>query len=168
MSPSEIKTYIKLLKLKETRIGPLIKETNIASSKIYDVIERLIKKGLVSYKLVQSTKIFKASHPKYLKFLIEERKKELDEDNKELEKYLESLDVDSNVEGDGRVEFFEGMKAVRQAHNILFSMADEFSVLKYFFPYEKLTEEQNLFYKKLWLDHKDLNLQSRGISTSEV
>ncbi len=162
LSSSESKVYLGLLKLGECRVGKIIEETEIASSKIYDVISKLVKKGLVSYKIKEKTKYFRSSHPKYIQLLLEEKKKHVENSQEILKKELEKNSFGS-VNEEGRVEFFEGMKGVRMAHNILFSKARKNSILKYMFPYQIITEEQDLFYKKLWLDHQELNLNSRGL-----
>ena len=44
----ESKVYISLLELGESKVGPLIKSSNISRSKVYDILERLIGKNVVS------------------------------------------------------------------------------------------------------------------------
>lgn len=163
----EAKLYLVLLKIGESKIGPLIKESSIASSKIYSILNKLEKKGLISYKLIQKTKYFKATEPSQLKILLEEQKNEIVLKEKKLKKLLPELNSLYVKSEDSKVEFFEGIKGLRTAHNILFSKIDESTELIYFYPYEELNEEQNLFYKKLWLDHNHINITSRGISTIE-
>ena len=43
---SEIKIYLALLKLGSSTTGPIITESKTANSKIYEVLEKLIEKGL--------------------------------------------------------------------------------------------------------------------------
>ncbi len=44
----ESKIYIALLHIGETKVGPLIKSSGISRSKVYDILERLIAKQVVS------------------------------------------------------------------------------------------------------------------------
>ena len=47
-SKREAKIYLKLLELGATTSGPLIDKTDVPSSKIYEVLNRLEEKGLVA------------------------------------------------------------------------------------------------------------------------
>src|SRR3989344_337750 len=49
LTKGEIKVYLTLLKLRETTTGKIIEEAQISSGKIYEILDKLIKKGLVSY-----------------------------------------------------------------------------------------------------------------------
>ena len=62
-SERESKVYIALLELGETTTGKISKMTRLNSSKIYDILERLIDKGLVSYVLKNKIKYFNALEP---------------------------------------------------------------------------------------------------------
>jgi len=73
LSIRESKVYEALLNSGPTTITRIIKATGIPSSKIYDVLERLIQKGLVSQIIVKGKKEFHASNPKKLFDLIKEK-----------------------------------------------------------------------------------------------
>ena len=64
LSKGEIKAYFALLKLGETTTGKIIEETQMSSGKIYEILDKLAKKGLVSYIIKEKTKYFNASSPK--------------------------------------------------------------------------------------------------------
>ncbi|NQZ84930.1 MAG: hypothetical protein HRU03_04370 [Nanoarchaeales archaeon] len=168
LSKVECRVYLALLKLGESKSGAIISVSSVSSSKIYSVLDSLILKGLVSYKLIGKVKVFSASSPEILKSLIDDERVALDSKESKLNDVMNELNSLSSVKHESKVEYFEGFKGVRTAHNILFSKAKKDSELKYFFPYEELSDEQNLFYKKLWLDHKGLNLKARGVSVVEV
>ena len=59
LSKREAKAYLALLELGSTTVGEIIKKTDIPSSKIYEVLDRLMKKGLVSYVII---KLFRSFH----------------------------------------------------------------------------------------------------------
>jgi len=61
LTEGEAKVYLSLLELGSSTIGPIIKKANIASSNVYDILNRLLKKGIVSYILKQKIKYFQES-----------------------------------------------------------------------------------------------------------
>lgn len=91
LTKSEIKTYLALLELGSTSKGPLVKRAGITSSKVYEVLDKLIDKGLASYILKNKVKYFKAASPSRIKDYLEERKEEINEQQKAFEKILPYL-----------------------------------------------------------------------------
>ena len=81
----EIKVYISLLELGLTTTGPLAAKTKLQQSKIYETLEKLIERGLVSYILVSKTKHFQATNPKEILNIIEDKKRRFKMILKELE-----------------------------------------------------------------------------------
>ena len=55
---SEIAVYTALLKIGQKTTGEILKEAKISSGKIYEILDKLIKKGLVSYIIKNNTKYF--------------------------------------------------------------------------------------------------------------
>jgi len=78
LSENEVKLYLELLKLGETSTGPLIKKTEIASSRVYTSLNSLINRGLVTFITKNNTKYYKAENPDILLKNIEEKKKQLE------------------------------------------------------------------------------------------
>lgn len=74
---AEVKTYINLLELGVCSTGAIIKKTGLQSSTVYNSLELLIKKGLVSYVVKENVKYYHASDPKVLLEITNERRKEL-------------------------------------------------------------------------------------------
>jgi|TARA_Y100000031_G_scaffold13671_1_gene14401 sugar-specific transcriptional regulator TrmB len=66
LTKNEIAIYLFLLKKEESTTGPIIKETKIANSRVYESLNSLLKKGLVSYNIQKDGKHFKAVNPKIL------------------------------------------------------------------------------------------------------
>ena len=73
LTNSEAKTYVALLKLGQTTAGPIVSEAKVTRSKIYDILERLKNKGLVSYITKKSTKHFSATSPENILHYLEEK-----------------------------------------------------------------------------------------------
>jgi sugar-specific transcriptional regulator TrmB len=114
LTVQESRTYLGLLRLKESQTGELCKFTGIASSNIYKILDGLVKKGLVSYRLRNNVKIFMASSPDVLNELFIEKEKRLDEERKEVGELIKNLkkpedDADSYAD----YKYFEGITGVK-------------------------------------------------------
>jgi sugar-specific transcriptional regulator TrmB len=69
----ESKIYISLLKVPQQSTVKLSKNTGINRRTIYDNLELLITKGLVTYNIIKGTKFFNANNVKTLRQLIDEK-----------------------------------------------------------------------------------------------
>jgi len=78
LNKSEIKVYLSLLKLGSSSTGPIISESKTANSKIYEVLEKLIQKGLVSHFTKENVKYYKAASPKMILEYLNEKKKTIE------------------------------------------------------------------------------------------
>ncbi|MDA3836776.1 MAG: hypothetical protein PF542_04085 [Nanoarchaeota archaeon] len=88
----EVNVYFALLDLGETTTGPLIKRSNISGSKVYEILEKLIQKGLVGYITKEKTKYFQVASTSRLLDYIEVREKELLNRKAEVEALLPELE----------------------------------------------------------------------------
>lgn len=77
LTKPEIKVYSTLLELDESKTGVLCSITKISSSRIYSILDSLIKKGLVSYKISNKIKIFMPSSPEILETILKEKEKKI-------------------------------------------------------------------------------------------
>jgi HTH-type transcriptional regulator, sugar sensing transcriptional regulator len=73
----EVKVYFALVKLGSTTVGPIIDEAQVSNSKVYTLLEKLIKKGVVSYITKGKTKYFQASPPKSLLGVVKKKEEEI-------------------------------------------------------------------------------------------
>ncbi|MEM4152831.1 MAG: helix-turn-helix domain-containing protein [Candidatus Pacearchaeota archaeon] len=84
LTKGEAKVYLTLLKIGETTTGNIIKESGLSGSKVYEIINRLIKKGLVSFIVKERTKWFKAATPRKLLEYLDMKTKELNKIKKRI------------------------------------------------------------------------------------
>jgi len=105
LSKRESETYLALLEQGQTKIGAVLKKTGIPSSKIYEVISRLQKKGFVSYIVRGKIKYFQAADPRVIANYFEEKKKKIDE-------LVPKLIYTQKASKHLSAEIFEGQKAL--------------------------------------------------------
>jgi predicted transcriptional regulator len=87
----EAAVYSALIETGETTTGPLVKKTGIPASKIYETLDRLVSKGLVSVVMKEKTKHFSATNPERLIDYLEEKKKDLEKQEAEAIRLLPYL-----------------------------------------------------------------------------
>ncbi len=70
--------YLALLGLGKSQAGVITKKSNVNRTNVYDALERLIEKGLVSYATENNIKFFEAVNPERFQEILEEKQKKLD------------------------------------------------------------------------------------------
>lgn len=117
LTNSEIKVYEALLELGRSSTGKITEKANIASSKIYEILEKLIDKGLVSYIYEGSIKKFEAAPPERILDYFEEKEKEMQEQKEQLKKILPELKLKQELqEKVSEASIFKGIKGVATAY----------------------------------------------------
>jgi len=91
LTKGESAVYLALLELGESTAGVIAKKAGVSSSKVYEILERLMAKGLAGRVSKSGRMLFSASDPKALERMVAEKKKELDEQEKALISMLPSL-----------------------------------------------------------------------------
>lgn len=118
LNNQESKTYLTLLSLKESKTGPLCKETEIPSSNIYKILDNLIAKGLVSYRVQNNIKIYIASNPESLNNLFLEKQKELENERLKIKELITHLKITKPEEEPySNYKYFEGLLGIKSMWN---------------------------------------------------
>lgn len=93
LTKNEIKVYLALLELGSTPAGPLIKKVGMHRAAVYDIIDLLTNKGLVSYVVKANRKYFEAQDPDRLLEYLESKKQDLIEKEEKLKQLLPELQL---------------------------------------------------------------------------
>ena len=88
LTHNEAQVYLALLKLGKAKSGEIVREAEVSGGKIYETLYKLIDKGLVNEISEQGVKQFVASDPKSLLIYLQEKRNNLLEKEKEIEKNL--------------------------------------------------------------------------------
>jgi len=116
LTRGEIKVYLSLLELGSSTTGPIIEKCGIARSIIYQILEKLIQKGLASYIIKEKTKYFQAAQPQKILDFIDSREKELEKNRMEVEKLLPQLILKQKSAKESGAQIFEGFKGIHTVH----------------------------------------------------
>ena len=91
LSDGEIKVYSALVGLGASPLSKIHEKTGIERRNIYDILNKLIERGLVTYIEENKRRLFQISHPNKIIGYIEEKKHELDKTKEEIEKEMPSI-----------------------------------------------------------------------------
>lgn len=122
LTEGESKVYLALLKIGISTIGNIIKEAKVSNSKIYDILDRLNKKGLVGTSLKNNIKHFEAKDPLKVKELINLREIEIRENKNDIEKILPDLQqMYKNSESIQEAEILQGIQGIKTFTEMILS-----------------------------------------------
>ncbi len=128
-SENEIKVYTALLELDSGSVIQITKQAGINRTSCYDVLESLIKKGLVSKFRKKKKIFFSAADPRrltsYLDREKEEYEKKINFKKEQIKEILPELISLINPRGTHpRVSFYEGEKGMREAYEDTLTATD--------------------------------------------
>lgn len=120
LTKNEIKIYLALLEIGSTSTGAIIKKTGIHTSKVYDGLERLTEKGLVSYIIKANTKYFRAISPNRFIDFLHDKKKQIDQQEEEIKLILPQLkSMQLLAQDETEAEIFQGWKGMETVYKML-------------------------------------------------
>jgi len=91
LTETEIKVYLSLLTIGATSAGKIVEETGVYRKNLYDSLNKLIEKGLVSYVIENKIKIFQAKKPDNLEKYLDEKKAKIEEQKLEIQNSIIEL-----------------------------------------------------------------------------
>ncbi|MAG20207.1 hypothetical protein CL618_02125 [archaeon] len=116
LTKTESIVYLTLLKTGTSKTGDILNNSHLNSGKIYEILENLKNKGLVSESIINNIKHFTASPPSQIIEYIEKRKQELENDEKEIKAILPDFEKirDLSVKKTKTV-MYTGLKGIKTA-----------------------------------------------------
>lgn len=125
LTPGEVKVYLALLKIGQSSTGAIAKESQVSRSKLYNILDKLAKKGLVGHLMKGGITYFKAMEPKRIIDYMEEKNKQFNQQKELIQKMLPELELKQKL-GKPKTEatLYEGIKAIK---NFYLNILDELS-----------------------------------------
>ena len=114
----ETKVYLALLELGTSTTGAMIEKSGISASKVYGILSKLVKKGLISTITKEKTKYFTVQDPKRLIDFMEEQEKTIKNNIFSIEKIIPELLLKKSLGAkEPIVQVFEGKKGFISAYD---------------------------------------------------
>jgi HTH-type transcriptional regulator, sugar sensing transcriptional regulator len=120
LTDGEARVYLSLLKIGLSKVGPIVRDSHVSYYKIYDVLERLSMKGLVSHVTIDGVKHFNAIEPYGLQDYIQRKEEQLNTQKEIVDRIVPSLiKIANNNRRRSSAEIFVGDRGLRSAYEIL-------------------------------------------------
>jgi sugar-specific transcriptional regulator TrmB len=114
LTENEIKIYVNLLRSGSSTAYEISKQTGIYRVHVYDKLEQLMNKGLVTHVYRGSKKFFQATHPSKIKQYLEDKKRNLENQEQEVNSILPELEAMTRLpREDTFVEVFKGKEGLK-------------------------------------------------------
>lgn len=165
LSQGEARMFVSLLKLGPARVGAVVRDARVSYSKVYDVLDRLATKGLVSHVTVGNIRHFNAVEPYRLDDYLRKKEEALAKQKQLAASLVPELARVANKNRLSGAEIFTGDRGLRTAYEILLNDASENDVLRYFYPFDGYHPVATPFYSRLHLFQKEKKVAKRGIGT---
>ncbi len=116
LTDGETKVYVAMLELGPSTTGPIIERSGIARSIIYQILDRLAQKGLVSFIVKEKTKHFQAADPQRILDYLNEREKNIQKTREKVNELLPRLMMLEKSAKPSEVQVFEGYQGMVTVH----------------------------------------------------
>lgn len=118
LTNNEQKVYEALLELRDSTKTPIVKTAGVTASKIYDLLNGLIRKGIVTSYKQEGVQHYVPVQAENLTPLFDEKIKELEKEKEQLKSYVEKR-LNENTDKEPEVQVFKGWKGMKNAMRIL-------------------------------------------------
>jgi len=144
LTKNEAKVYLSLLDIGTTTTSPIIKKTAVNTSKVYESLERLLKKGLVSYTIIKNRKHWTAESPDQIKDYLGEEKKKIEQKENQILKAIPELNfIRETRKQKSQYSVFEGVRGIKTAREKVFQKlkkGDTFYIMLSTYPKQETLE----------------------------
>jgi sugar-specific transcriptional regulator TrmB len=116
LTEGEIKVYLALLELGSTTSGKITKKCGISGSKVYEVLDRLMNKGLAASIIKNGVKNFEAASPERIMDYMEEKKKDIEKEKISIQKIIPQLLLRRKEAKNAAARVFTGWEGLKTAN----------------------------------------------------
>lgn len=117
LTEGEIKVYLSLLELGVSTTWDITKKSKVSGSKVYEVLERLKEKGLVSFIIKNNVKYFEASSPDKILSYLEDKKTQIESEKMHIQKIIPGLILKQKSARKSEVKVFTGFEGLKTVND---------------------------------------------------
>lgn len=125
LSGRETRIYLALLELDEALASKIAEKTGISRTLVYDILENLLSRGVISYVIKSNKKYFSAVDPNNLINVLRNQENEKEELIKQALPELSAL-KNKKLKEKAKVEVYEGKEGVKTVFNDVLRVGKEF------------------------------------------
>ena len=161
LSKSEAILYLSLLRLSASEVQPLVEETGFYKANIYQALERLCEKGLVSKIIENKKRVYQIQKPESIIELIKNRKNELEEQEKIAKELIKSIERGKSTKIQETAMVFRGVAGVKQIYSEIIEKKIDYLVFGS--PKESEVIIEDYYWQNLHLKQKENNIKAKMI-----
>lgn len=114
LTGNEAKIYLALLELGSALAGEITKKSGINRTNVYDALDRLIEKGIVSYVITANRKYFEATNPERIISYLEEKENAIKEQKKLINQIMPELKIKRQLSKEPQeATIYKGKKGIK-------------------------------------------------------
>ncbi|MBU0460130.1 MAG: hypothetical protein KJ771_04960 [Nanoarchaeota archaeon] len=167
LTENEIKIYLNLLKSGSVTAYEIGKQTGIYRVHVYDKLEQLMDKGLVTHIYRGAKKYFQATHPSKITQYIDDQKRKLEIQEQEVNSILPELEAMTKIpKEDTFVEVFKGKEGLKYFLKDIIKTKQE--VLVTGIDDQKYQDAIPIFMKQYFRDLRKNNIKERVITMKKL
>lgn len=126
---NEALVYVTLARYKESNANQIIKETKLHKKIVYENLEKLIDKGLISFIIEGKIRVYKLNSPESLEQLYEEKIKGAKEEKRKAEELSKELSkISSKIKTKQDAKIYRGKKGIQTFYNELLKIKKDYVV----------------------------------------
>ncbi len=172
LTKGEARVYLALLKKGSALAGRVTKETGIHRRTVYDALERLIEKGMVSYIIVNNKRYFEAINPERLVDIFKEKEETFMHALEELKSFYKSTKEKKET------LFFRGKQSLKSVFDDQLKEGKEIwmigkcppanEILKFYFPRYNAKRIKNNIKLKILYDEETKKQNIKDTPLTEI
>src|SRR3989338_720168 len=133
LTEGESKVYLALSEIGSSTVGPIVNKSGVAYSNIYDILHRLIEKGVVSFIIKNKTRYFQAASPSNLIQYLDKKQEKIVQEKEALKNIIPELEKLQSIKPKQEAEVFIGKKGLRTAYEKLSKDASKKDEILFFY-----------------------------------
>jgi|SRR3989344_209306 len=151
LTEGEIKVYLSMLKIGPSTTGPIVESSKISKSIVYQILDKLIDKGLVSYITKDKTKYFQASNPSQIINYLDKKEIDFARTRKDVEELIVELAQIKKANKGLTAQIYTGFRGVQTAHENSYEKLNAGDEYFYIGIFPEQEEKFHLYWER---DHK--------------
>jgi len=166
LTNAEAKVLIELYKVDSATVSDLAEQTKIYRTNIYDILESLITKGLVSYITKANKRYFQASKPQKLLEVVKEKEARLQQQEKEVQSLVNNLlTLNKAKKEELRAEIYQGKEGLKTLLNNILNEQKDYACFGYSAVSEKILP---IFFKHWHKQRIKLKIKRRLLAKEQM
>lgn len=165
----EVNVYSLLCNQGELMAGDISQKTNIIRTNVYDILNTLIKKGIVAYVIKNGKKYFRATDPHKIIDYVEQQQKDLEDVKSNIRTILPHLKSSENSSIKPTIEVYEGKEGMKTilAMSVRDSLKTKKEILGISVQQQKCRKLGGIYHERWYDDRAKYKIKSRYLMSVE-